>query len=165
MGFSKISYDKVHDSFTTALKDHNIWFKDLAAAGDGMTDLLCGKSPDKMVFLEAKSDMRYSDINKSQLVFMASTPAFVGIASTPEDAVKIALEPEKYCLTQKEKDKIQFWLDFKSEAFFAFKKDKKKRVTLLQFFVDILGRKDFAKNSREKTSMNKKIKAGLEKQT
>lgn len=162
MGFQKINLDLVHESFTDTLKAHRIWYQDCAKFGDGITDLICAKTSDKTVFVEAKTSMMKS-ITKAQLEFIASTKSFVGIAFTPDELLQLCSEPEKYSFSQKDKDLIQVWLDTKGAYYFAeMRQGKNKRIQLMQLYVDILKRPNLAKTKRDKNSINTKIKNQLE---
>ena len=141
MAFKKENRDKVHNPILDRLNDLNIWYEDMAAAGEGFPDIVTGRYPDKILFMEAKSDMRYSQISSPQLVFIANTPAFYVIVTTPDEAVEAVSNPEKYALTQKEKDRVAAWLETVGARLWENKKGKEKRVQLLYFWTQIIKRK------------------------
>lgn len=102
--------DANHKSVVEQLdKLFRVYVKDLANVGGGMLDIVTWFAP-YTVFIEIKFNIKLARIKKSQLEFLTSWPGHCGIALNIEEAANLATQPEIYCLTPSQKDKLAVYL-------------------------------------------------------
>lgn len=87
------------------LRKEGVCVVDLSGCARGITDLAlwkCGIT----VFCEVKVKDSSAVVKKSQVRFLSEWRGNCGIARSLEDALNMVNDPENYCLTQAQKDKL-----------------------------------------------------------
>lgn len=97
--------DVNHTEIVKYLEVRGVWVFDAAAVG-GITDCIIHKRGQETAFLEIKRSGSGAKYTRSQLIFMAGTPAPVCIATDADTAYNFALDPKRFGLTQRQKDSI-----------------------------------------------------------
>lgn len=97
--------DSNHLEIVKYLEAKGVWVFDTSQAG-GITDCIIHKRGKDTAFLEIKKAGSGAKYTRTQLIFIAGTPAAVGIATDKEAAYEFAMDPKKNGLTQSQKDGI-----------------------------------------------------------
>lgn len=95
--------DKGHKGIVEHLEKFGVAVYDMAKVGAGIPDLLVYMH--ELAFLELKETSK-AQVTRPQIAFLSECKAPVGIATTPEEALRFALEPRKFGLNQAQKDKL-----------------------------------------------------------
>jgi hypothetical protein len=103
MRFAKRT-DQNHVEIVTELRKRGIYARNLTTAGDGIADVVTHYRG-KVVFMEIKFG-KTAKMKKTQMKFLGSWPGYCGIARTVDEAVNLAMEPERYAFNQRQKDNL-----------------------------------------------------------
>lgn len=103
-----VSTDANHKEIVEYLQKHGIWAEDCAAYGDGFLDLITHSA--EYGFLELKIEGSGAKFKRKQLSFMSRCPKACGFAQSDWEALRFARDPERYGLSQKEKDRLAVFL-------------------------------------------------------
>lgn len=101
MRFAK-RIDANHTATVNELKKRGVKCFDFSGAGGGVTDVITWHRG-FTVLIEIKFG-KDAELKKTQAKFLSEWPGFCGIALDVEQAYRLATEPERYSLTQKQKD-------------------------------------------------------------
>ena len=102
MSYHKTKLDGNHTQIVDFLKSNGVWVWDCASVG-GMTDLIVYYK--ETGFLEIKMAQK-AQMTRAQLIFIALTPAPVGIVINEIEALEFAKDPRGKGLSQSQKNKI-----------------------------------------------------------
>lgn len=86
------------------LRKRGVYCLDLSGSGRGVPDLMT-YFRGQVVYIELKHGPKAA-LKKTQVKFLSEYPGRCGIVSTADDAYRLATEPEVYCLTQRQKDRL-----------------------------------------------------------
>jgi hypothetical protein len=103
MRFAKRT-DANHVEIVNELRKRGVFARNLTTAGDGVADVVTHYRG-KVVFMEIKFGKK-AEMKKTQMKFLGSWPGYCGIARTVDEAINLAMEPDKYAFTQKQKDNL-----------------------------------------------------------
>jgi Holliday junction resolvase len=124
--FSKPSKDANHDEIRDTLKAHGYSVGDMASVGKSFPDLI-GSDEKTTVIFEAKTEAGLFYI--AQLEFLALWRGWSAFVSTGDEAIRAMKEPEKYCLSKREKEVILQIV----HKFRAFSTAKHPQIRVKQF--------------------------------
>lgn len=96
--------DQNHTVIVRELRDHGVCVVDLSGCAQGISDIVM-YSKGHTVFAEIKYGSA-AVVKKSQVKFLSEWRGNCGIARSLEDALNMVNDPENYCLTQSQKDKL-----------------------------------------------------------
>ena len=106
--------DQNHTVIVRELRDHEVCVVDLSGCAQGITDIVM-YSKGHTVFAEIKYGSA-AVVKKSQVKFLSEWRGNCGIARSLEDALNMVNDPENYCLTQVQKDKLAVYYQSMSSS-------------------------------------------------
>jgi len=95
--------DKNHKDIVEYLEKHGVQCIDLADSGKGVCDIVTFHRG-ATVFQELKILGPQAVVKVTQLNFLSRWRGHCGFVRTPEQALAMAIEPERHCLTDRQKD-------------------------------------------------------------
>jgi hypothetical protein len=105
----KVSLDANHTEIVNGLKKYGYGITNLAASGNGVSDLLVSDGKTKVtVAMEIKTES--GRLKLSQIKFLANFKGYSAFVSTLIEAVAVMCSPEKYCLSEKYKQTMMKFL-------------------------------------------------------
>jgi hypothetical protein len=124
--FSRANKDINHAPIQSGLEGAGYSTADSSMVGKSFPDLIASDERNAVIF-EVKTEDGFFSI--AQLEFLATWRGWSAFVSTPEMAIQTMKEPEKYCLTKKEKAAILQIV----HRFRANTKDRHPRIRVRQF--------------------------------